>query len=71
MNNLKAFGFLMAVLSTIAGSLCVYAVFFKDLKSPIPAIFLVGGLLFLIGATIIVLLVAVLDYLPTKQIKIP
>jgi hypothetical protein len=63
MNSIKGFGFIMAVLFTTLGGLCIVAILFKDLKFPIPAILVVSGLIFFMGAAILLLLTVVLDCL--------
>lgn len=71
MNSIKGFGFVMAVLFTALGISCVTATFLKDLKFPIPAILGVSGLIFFMGAAILLLLVVVLDCLQKPNIDHP
>lgn len=63
MNSIKGFGFTISSLFTILGILCLVAALFKDLQFPVPAILAVSGMIFLMGAAILLLLVVVLDCL--------
>lgn len=53
----------MALLFTLAGVLCVASVYIKDFIFPLPAILVLTGMLFFMGATITLLLVIILHYL--------
>lgn len=66
MSNMKLFGFMMAVGFTILGALCIAINFFKELKFPIPALMTLTGILFLMGATIIILLTIIIDHLQNQ-----
>lgn len=62
-NEIKQLGFIMAVLFTIAGLLCIGSAFIRTFLFPLPAILILTGLLFFMGATITALLVYILHLL--------
>lgn len=59
----------MAFLFTIAGCLCSYGAFFKDMQIKTPLILAIASLLFFMGSTIVLLLVAILEYIHKPTIN--